>query len=63
MVEINASREISAPLDRVWDLLSGVYSTPRFWWDLHVVYAINENDNAIESEGMVGFRDSKGARS
>lgn len=55
MVEINASRE--------WYLPSGVVRMPRFWWDLHVVYAINENDNAIESEGMVGFRDSKGARS
>jgi hypothetical protein len=34
MVEINASREISAPLDRVWDIMSDINGEPRYCRDL-----------------------------
>jgi hypothetical protein len=35
MVEINASREISAPLDRVWNIImSDINGEPRYWRDL-----------------------------
>lgn len=60
MVEINASREIPAPLDRVWDVVSDVDSEPRYWRDLHSIYNISRNGNVIEREVTVGFRNLKG---
>ena|SRR5215211_3622977 len=60
MVEINASREVPAPLDRVWDIVSDVDGEPRYWRDLHAVYNISRNGNVIEREVTVGFRNSKG---
>jgi hypothetical protein len=50
MVEINASREISAPLDRVWNIISDVNSEPRYWRGLNAVYNIRKNGNVIERE-------------
>jgi carbon monoxide dehydrogenase subunit G len=60
MTEINASREIPAPLDRVWNIVSDVDSEPRYWRDLHAVYNISRNGNVIEREVTVGFRNLKG---
>jgi carbon monoxide dehydrogenase subunit G len=60
MVEINASREVPAPIERVWDVISDVDSEPRYWRDLHSVYNISRNGNVIEREVTVGFRNSKG---
>ena len=59
MTEINASREISAPLDKVWSTISDVDSEPRYWRDLHAIYNISRNGNVIEREVTVGFRNSK----
>lgn len=60
MVEINTSREISVPLDRVWNIASDVDSEPRYWRDLHAVYNIRRSGNVIEREVTVGDRNSKG---
>jgi carbon monoxide dehydrogenase subunit G len=60
MVEINSSREVPAPLDRIWDVVSDVDSEPRYWRDLHAVYNVRRNGNVIEREVTVGFRNSKG---
>jgi carbon monoxide dehydrogenase subunit G len=61
MVEIiNASREILAPLDRVWKIISNVDGEPRYWRDLTGVYNISKNRNVIEREVTVGLRDLKG---
>jgi uncharacterized protein YndB with AHSA1/START domain len=60
MVEINASREIFAPLDRVWNIVSDVDNEPRYWLDLHAVCDISRNGNVIEREVTVGDRNSKG---
>jgi uncharacterized protein YndB with AHSA1/START domain len=52
MVEINANKVISAPLHRVWSIVSDVDSEPRYWQDLHSVYNISRNDNVIEREAI-----------
>jgi hypothetical protein len=62
MVEINTCREIHAPLDRVWDVVSDMDSEPRYWRDLHAIYNISKKDNIIEREVTVGFRNSKGSQ-
>lgn len=60
MTEINANREIPAPLDRVWSIVSDVDSEPRYWRDLYAIYSISRNGNVIEREVTVGFRNLKG---
>ena len=60
MVEINTSREISASLDRVWNIVSDVDSERGYWRDLHAVYNIRRDGNIIEREVRVGDRTSKG---
>jgi uncharacterized protein YndB with AHSA1/START domain len=60
MTEINASKEIPAPIDRVWSIVSDVDSEPRYWRDLHSIYNISRSGNVIEREVTVGFRNLKG---
>jgi uncharacterized protein YndB with AHSA1/START domain len=63
MVEIiNASREISAPLDRVWDIVSDIDGEPRYWRGLNAVYYnVSKKGNVIERDvTAVDFRDLKG---
>jgi uncharacterized protein YndB with AHSA1/START domain len=60
MVEINASREVPASIDRVWNIVSDVDSELRYWRDLHSIYNVRRDGNVIEREVMVGDRNSKG---
>lgn len=59
MATINASREISAPLDRVWDVVSDVDNEPKYWHGTKTVKNISRNGNTIEREVTIAFRDSK----
>jgi hypothetical protein len=59
MVEINASREVPASIDRVWNIVSDVDSEPRYWRDLHSIYNVRRDGNVIEREVTVGDRNSK----
>jgi hypothetical protein len=62
MVEIiNISKEISAPLDRVWDIISKVDDDePRYWQGLNAVYNVRKKGNIVEREVAGGLRDLKG---
>jgi hypothetical protein len=61
MVEIiNASKEISAPLDPVWDIISNVDDEePRYWQGLNAVYNVRKKGNIVEREVAGGLRDLK----
>jgi hypothetical protein len=61
MIEIiNASKEFSAPLDRVWDIISNMDDEPRYWQGLNAVYNVSKKGNVIEREVTGGLRDLKG---
>jgi hypothetical protein len=60
MVKINTSREISASLDRVWDIIFNTDSEPQYWRGLNVVYNVSKKANVIEREITAGLRDLKG---
>lgn len=59
MVIINDRREVSAPLDRIWDIIADVDNDPKYWPNLHTVDNISKDGNVIEREVTVGFRKSK----
>jgi hypothetical protein len=60
MVKINTSREISTPLDQVWDIISNTDGEPRYWRSLNAVYNVSKKGNVIEREVTVGLIDLKG---
>jgi carbon monoxide dehydrogenase subunit G len=59
MVAINASREVSAPPDRVWDIIADVDNEPMYWHGTKSVKNINKNGNVIEREVIISFKNSK----
>jgi len=59
MAIINASREVSAPLDRVWDIVADVDNEPRYWHGTKTVKNISKSGNTIEREVTIAFKDSK----
>jgi carbon monoxide dehydrogenase subunit G len=59
MATINASREVSAALDRVWDVVADVDNEPRYWLGTKTVKNISKSGNTIEREVTIAFKDSK----
>ena len=59
MVTINASQEVSAPLDRVWDVVADMDNEPQYWHGTKAVKNISRNGNVIEREVTIAFKDSK----
>lgn len=59
MVAINASRELSAPLERVWEVVADVDNEPKYWHGTKTVKNISRSGNVIEREVTIAFRDSR----
>lgn len=59
MVIINASRELSAPVSRVWKVVSDVDNEPKYWHGTKTVRNIGKSGNTIEREVKIAFRDSR----
>jgi carbon monoxide dehydrogenase subunit G len=59
MMTINASREISAPIDRVWNIVADVDNEPKYWHGTKTVNNISKDNNKIEREVTIAFKDSK----
>lgn len=53
---IEASSDISAPLERVWATVSDVDSEPKYYSGLNSVRNIRKDGNTVEREVTVGFR-------
>ncbi|HEV8387460.1 MAG TPA: SRPBCC family protein [Nitrososphaera sp.] len=58
MVAINASREVAAPVSRVWQIVSDVDNEPKYWHGTKTVKNIRKSGNTIEREVTISFRDS-----
>jgi ribosome-associated toxin RatA of RatAB toxin-antitoxin module len=59
MATINASRELSAQLDRVWDIVADVDNEPQYWHGTKTVKNISRSGNTIEREVTIAFKNSK----
>lgn len=59
MTAIEASVSISAPLDRVWEIVSDLDSEPKFWKGTKQVKNISKDGNTIIREVTIAFKDSK----
>ena len=59
MVEINNSRAMTAPLDKVWKIVSDVDNEPTYWHGTKSIKNLSKNGNVIEREVIISFKDSK----
>lgn len=59
MAEIQASVEINAPLDRVWEIVSDLDNEPTFWKGTKEVRNISKEGNMINREITIAFKDKK----
>ena len=51
--EIKVSREISAPVDQIWNIVSDVDNETKYWTTYKTIKNINKIDNIIEREVTV----------
>jgi ribosome-associated toxin RatA of RatAB toxin-antitoxin module len=58
MVLIHASRDITASLNRVWDIIADVDREPEFWHGTKSIKNISKTGNIIEREVVIAFRNS-----
>ena len=59
MVQIQASIEIDASVDKVWEIVSDLDSEPKFWRGTKEVRNISKEGNTITREVTIAFKDSK----
>ncbi|MDE1829575.1 MAG: SRPBCC family protein [Thaumarchaeota archaeon] len=59
MAQIQASIEINAPLDKVWNIIVDLDSEPRFWKGTKEVRNISKEGNVVNREVTIAFKDSK----
>ena len=59
MAEIEVSVEISAPIDKVWDVVSDIDNEPKFWKGTKEIRNISKNENIVNREITIAFRDQK----
>ena len=59
MAEILASIEISAPLDKVWSIVSDLDIEPKFWKGTKEIRNISKEGNIVTRKVTIAFKDSK----
>jgi polyketide cyclase/dehydrase/lipid transport protein len=59
MVIVQVAREMLAPLDKVWDIVSDIDNEPLYWRGTKYIKNINKTGNIIEREVVIAFRESK----
>jgi len=59
MATIDASIEINAPVNKIWDIISDLDNEPKFWKGTKETKIISRYGNVITREIVIAFRDSK----
>lgn len=59
MAVINASRQLSAPVEKAWEIIGDVDNEPTYWHGTKSVRNISRNGNVIERDVTIAFRDSR----
>ena len=59
MVLIHTSRDVTATLDNVWNVISDIDREPEFWHGTKSIKNISKTGNTVEREVVIAFRNSK----
>jgi carbon monoxide dehydrogenase subunit G len=58
VIEIQVSRELAAPLDKVWEIIADVDREPEFWYGTKSIKNTKKIEKIIEREVVISFRNS-----
>lgn len=58
MPVIQISKEIAAPLDKVWNIVSDIDREPEYWHGTRSVKNIRKEGNTVERETVIAFRNA-----
>ena len=56
---IQVGAELSAPLDKVWNIISDIDNEPKYWYGTKFIKNTVKNGNVIEREVIIAFKNSK----
>lgn len=59
MVTIQVTRDIRAPLEKVWVIVSDIDNEPAYWRGTKSIKNISKNGNVTEREVIIAFKESK----
>ena len=59
MATIEVKVKINAPVEKVWAVVSDIDNEPKFWKGTKEVKNISKNQNTIDREITIAFRDQK----
>jgi len=59
VTQIQASTEINASLEKVWNIISDLDSEPKFWKGTKEIRNITKEGNVVNREVTIAFKDSK----
>ena len=59
MTTIEVKVKINAPTEKVWAVVSDIDNEPKFWKGTKEVRNISKNENTVEREITIAFRDQK----
>jgi len=59
MALIEASVQINAPTEKVWNIISDLDGEPKFWKGTKEVRSISKEGNVVTREITIAFKDSK----
>jgi len=59
MATIEVKVQINAPSEKVWEVVSDIDNEPKFWKGTKEVRNISKNENVINREITIAFRDQK----
>ena len=59
MVQIQASVEIDASVDKIWSIVSDLDSEPKFWKGTKEIRNISKDGSTVTREVTIAFKDSK----
>jgi carbon monoxide dehydrogenase subunit G len=58
VIAIQVSRELAAPLDKVWQIIADVDREPEFWYGTKSIKNTKKIGKIIEREVVISFRNS-----
>ena len=59
MVRIEVSREMNAPVEKVWKIASDMDNEPKYWHGTKSVKNLKVDGNTINREVIIAFKNSK----
>ena len=58
MTNFHASKQISAPLSKVWAIMSNIDNDPVYWHGTKSINNIRRSENTVEREVVIAFKNS-----